>query len=309
MVAMDSGAELNYRQVLLELAADRPAGDLLFAPARPGDRQSRVSTESASLYRHLAQTTELAFVAKGEARIATPDEVFRMTGRKLLVIERGVYHAQLPAVSISGHQVIWVHLNRSSANLVDSVYSPSGAARFCYTAIELSGRTNVESIGTAIASELGGKQWAYQAAVAGLLRYLSCILVRRLPRARVSAPRLQESSLIGGDARTWSALEAALDFCDANFHLGITRTDVANAVGYSPRHLSQLTATYLGHSLSDHLRNLRIAEARRLLESSRLTIHGIADAVGYTDPAHFARAFKQATGLSPRTYRRRLGVL
>jgi len=306
---MDSRAELRYREVLLELAADRPAGDLLYAPAHDGGRVTKLRSQSVPLYRHLANAIELAFVVKGEARVATPSEVFRMTPGKLLVIERGVCHAQLPAASGPGHQVFWLHLNRTTAGLVDSVYSSATAGGFAYRLVELPGRTDVESIGAAIISELTGQQWGYHRAVAGLLRYLSCILVRRMPRARVTEPGPRESSITGGDARIWLVLEAALEFCETNFRLGVTRTDVARAVGYSPRHLSQLMSSYLGHSVSDYLQNLRIVEARRLLEKSDLSVREIAIAVGYTDPAHFTRAFKRGTGLSPRTYRRRLGAL
>lgn|GEM_PF-1024936 len=305
---MDSRSELIYRDLLLELGADRSAGDILFASAGSGSRMTAVD-ESVPLYRHLASSIEIAFANKGEVRVATTEEVFRLTPGKLLVIERGVYHAQLPDASRPTHQVFWLHLNGTTAGLVDSVYSSPAASGFSYRLIELPGRTNVENIGALIISELANKGWGHPRAIAGLLRYLSCVLIRRLPRAQVSEPSLKEAPIIGGEKRVWEVLEVALEFCDANYRSPIKRSDIAKAVGYSPRHLSQLMSTHLGHSLFDHLRNLRVVEARRLLEKSDLSIKDIAKAVGYSDPAHFTRAFKRATGLSPRTYRRRVGAV
>jgi len=304
---MLTSAQLNYREMLLQLGAERPAADLLLAPARTSGGEEKLRARLVPLYRHLAQTTELAFVVNGEARIATPSEVFRMTPGRLLIIERGVYHAQIPAVAAPGHRVLWVHLSRATAGLVDSVYTSPSIGGFSYQLTELPGRTDVENIGAAIVAELRGKQWSYQSAVASLLKYLAYVLVRRLPHSRV-ADALQRETPIApvGDERTWEILDAALRFCDSNYRSGITRSDVAEAVGYSARHLGQLMSTYLGHSLSSHLQNLRMLEARRLLERSSLPIREIATAVGYVDPAHFTRAFRQATGLSPRTYRRRL---
>jgi transcriptional regulator GlxA family with amidase domain len=143
--------------------------------------------------------------------------------------------------------------------------------------------------------------------VSGLLSYLACILIRRLHR-EVAVPSAQtEPPAISGDPRLWEVIDAALGVCEANFRNGISRADVARAVGYSPGHLGHVFSSYLGHSLSDHLRNLRIGEGRHLLETTSLSIGEIAQAVGYTDPAHFARAFQRVTGTSPTEYRRHAG--
>ncbi len=83
-------------------------------------------------------------------------------------------------------------------------------------------------------------------------------------------------------------------------------SDVAKAVGYSPSHLSYLFSTYVGRSLADHIRELRLTAARDLLENTDLTISEIARSVGYADPAHFTRAFARANDLSPKGYRERL---
>jgi transcriptional regulator GlxA family with amidase domain len=61
----------------------------------------------------------------------------------------------------------------------------------------------------------------------------------------------------------------------------------------------------LGASFSDHLRTLRMGIATSLLLHSALPVREIAQRVGYAYPWHFTRAFRQATGLSPREFRRR----
>ena len=84
---------------------------------------------------------------------------------------------------------------------------------------------------------------------------------------------------------------------------------VAEAVGYSPRYLGELVSTHLGHTLADHLLRLRIEESKRLLGGSDLSVHHVAEAVGYTDPAHFTRAFRRATGTTPKLFRRNARLL
>jgi two-component system response regulator YesN len=55
-----------------------------------------------------------------------------------------------------------------------------------------------------------------------------------------------------------------------------------------------------------YLHDLRIAQARRLLESRpSLEIKEIGESVGYPDQGSFSRVFKQAIGVSPLEYRER----
>jgi transcriptional regulator GlxA family with amidase domain len=59
-----------------------------------------------------------------------------------------------------------------------------------------------------------------------------------------------------------------------------------------------------GSPLIGYVQNLRIEEAKRLLESSRSGVDEISFDVGYENLAFFRRLFKRSTGLSPADYRR-----
>jgi transcriptional regulator GlxA family with amidase domain len=59
-----------------------------------------------------------------------------------------------------------------------------------------------------------------------------------------------------------------------------------------------------GTTLIDYLQNLRIEEAKRLLETSQTSVDNISVAVSYEDPSFFRRLFKRRTGLTPSQYRR-----
>jgi transcriptional regulator GlxA family with amidase domain len=59
-----------------------------------------------------------------------------------------------------------------------------------------------------------------------------------------------------------------------------------------------------GTTLIEYLQNLRIEEAKRLLETGPTPVEEISIAVSYDDPSFFRRLFKRRTGLSPSQYRR-----
>lgn len=74
--------------------------------------------------------------------------------------------------------------------------------------------------------------------------------------------------------------------------------------GLPARTLKRRFKAATGLTLIDFVQNLRVEEAKRLLESQRTAVDDISVQVGYEDASFFRRLFKRRTGLSPRDYRR-----
>lgn len=74
--------------------------------------------------------------------------------------------------------------------------------------------------------------------------------------------------------------------------------DVARELHVSARTLKRKLAEY-GATYSTLLDEIRLRDALRLLEGTRLPVDEIAARVGYTDRANFTRAFKRWTGVAP----------
>lgn len=82
--------------------------------------------------------------------------------------------------------------------------------------------------------------------------------------------------------------------------------DMAQALHLSDRTLKRRLQAE-GTSYQALLDQVRQRDAMRLLGDATQAIADVAEAVGYTDPANFARAFARWTGLSPRDWRHRHG--
>jgi AraC-like DNA-binding protein len=114
-----------------------------------------------------------------------------------------------------------------------------------------------------------------------------------------------------GAAATPSGLGDAWDFATAlgalvrpylaqgHPHLSL----MAEVVGISERSLQRRLAQ-IGTAYSEILQQARFAVASDLLAEPDMTIADIAFAAGYENAAHFSRAFKRLTGMTPRDYRR-----
>lgn len=71
----------------------------------------------------------------------------------------------------------------------------------------------------------------------------------------------------------------------------------------SPRTLQRRLDDW-GVSFEEMLDDYRRNQAILLLRRQELTALEIAYSLGYSDPAHFSRAFRRWTGMSPHRYRR-----
>jgi len=102
-------------------------------------------------------------------------------------------------------------------------------------------------------------------------------------------------------------VHAAQEYIEAHLGGRLTADDVARHVGVSARTLTRRFQAATGHPPTDFQTEARMFAARRLLETTTMTITEIRRTVGYHDAPAFGRAFKRACGLSPSDYRRRYG--
>lgn len=80
--------------------------------------------------------------------------------------------------------------------------------------------------------------------------------------------------------------------------------EIARAVNLSTTHLRYLFKVETGMTPAQHLKSLRMQEAKGLLETTFLSVKQIMFQVGINDKSHFARVFRRAYGLSPAEYRK-----
>ncbi len=77
----------------------------------------------------------------------------------------------------------------------------------------------------------------------------------------------------------------------------------ANALNLTPLQLSRLLQQMIGKPTKRIILERILLEARRYLQFSELSVKEISVLLGYRDPFHFSKVFKQEIGVSPYTYR------
>jgi transcriptional regulator GlxA family with amidase domain len=104
------------------------------------------------------------------------------------------------------------------------------------------------------------------------------------------------------------AIAQAQDWLHENFHRPFPLEAPARLVGMSMRNFVRRFKQATGDTPLAYLQKLRVAAAKRLLESDHRSMQEVSDAVGYQDAAFFRSLFQRHTGVSPSAYREKFGV-
>ncbi|MEV5026896.1 AraC family transcriptional regulator [Paenibacillus sp. LPE1-1-1.1] len=117
---------------------------------------------------------------------------------------------------------------------------------------------------------------------------------------------LQRSMEHGSPAQAapQTAFHMLLNDLEQHYDQELTLAKLAEASGWSERHLQRLFLQHTKQSFYRYLQNVRIQKSQELLRGSSLKISAIAEMVGYKDIHSFNALFKRCTGMTPSVYRK-----
>ncbi len=170
------------------------------------------------------------------------------------------------------------------------------------------GRSPRVRAGTPLAARLGGLLAGLRAAwerhdpaehhvIDATLR-LALGLVNRDPDAGASPDAVRAAA----DRR--EQIRPVLAYVDRHCREGITLEDVSALVHVSPSRVRHVFKDVTGVSFKEYVTQVRIAEAKRLLLGTELSVADVARSVSYTNLHQFYKVFSRSCGMSPGEYRR-----
>lgn len=86
-------------------------------------------------------------------------------------------------------------------------------------------------------------------------------------------------------------------------HTHVTLDTLAAHFNRSRSHISHLFKTKAGVSLRAYCNDLKLADARLLLQSSDLSVTEVAYEVGFEDASYFIKLFREKYGVSPKRFK------
>ena len=141
--------------------------------------------------------------------------------------------------------------------------------------------------------ELEGRRDGYHEAV---LAHLTLLLVdvSRLVADVAADLRVNDEPL----------LASVFEVIEERFAEALSLADVARAVGLSPGHLTTVVRRKTGRTVQQWITERRMAEARRLLVETDLTVEAVGARAGFRDPSYFIRTFRRGHEATPLQWRR-----
>ena len=100
-------------------------------------------------------------------------------------------------------------------------------------------------------------------------------------------------------------LEPAISFMDANFRNNPTLGEIAEVAYYAPNYFQKLFKDNFGISPFQYMLDKRLAEARRLLCTTNMSVKKVANQCGYENEFYFSRIFKKNLEISPSALRKK----
>jgi AraC family transcriptional activator of pobA len=145
----------------------------------------------------------------------------------------------------------------------------------------------------ALELELRQRRDGYQEAV---VAHLTLLLVdlSRLAADVVEDLRLRDEPLLAD----------VFDVIENRYGEHLSLKDVASALSLSPAYLTTLVKRKTGRTVQEWISERRMAQARRQLVASNLSVEEIGRSVGYADPAYFVRSFRRTHGTTPLRWRK-----
>jgi AraC-like DNA-binding protein len=109
------------------------------------------------------------------------------------------------------------------------------------------------------------------------------------------------------DVRGFSDLSrSVIRFLEDHLDKDLSLQTIADAMGYHKNYICTAFRQDTGMTLGNCLTTIRIRKAAELLSLSDMDLKQVATAVGFPNPTHFNRVFRQVTGTPPGQYRRML---
>lgn len=128
-------------------------------------------------------------------------------------------------------------------------------------------------------------------------------LMKKLELDLLSDFNLLASDLSHTSYSSFEIAELIKKYIENNYNQLIDLNSIANHFSFSPSYLTKIFVKYYNITPSRYILNYRINIAKQLLADFTLPINTVANIVGYTDPFHFSKSFKQLSGMSPTAFR------
>lgn len=102
-----------------------------------------------------------------------------------------------------------------------------------------------------------------------------------------------------------SEMKTAIAYIGENYSTA-TEKQVAETCNFSYNYFSKIFKETVGKSFKDYLMDVKLSQAEKMLLTTKMSITEIAEKTGFSSISHFIARFREAKGITPNGYRKKL---
>ncbi len=285
---MEKAEKLDYQALgILDCnkATDKPfkincCGAQAFSGAKSYDGVQEVSYPDGRADYLMLFVTSGSCIARANAdsHILTPNDMllYRPNEPQLITFERK-----------TKCNAFWIHFSGTAVeNMLKDVGLEEG------NLFHLSDIAAIEAIHIKLMIEAQARKSGWEMFALAYFQLILAMIYRALPINEQSNRAVTDERLVN-----------VLSIMDKSFNLDCDIDHYAKLCGVGRDRFMHIFKQAVGVSPKKYVIDLRIKNAQRLLEGSKLPVGEVAELCGFHDPLYFSRVFRSYTGISPLKYR------
>lgn len=247
---------------------------------------------------------EFIYIDKGQMLITAGEQQYVLQAGELAFHCPGEFHAvyacgQLPAnfivcsfTSDSEHMQWFTH----------KILALNGQAREALQLAvrEAGGNLLPEYTADAVSLQTPGLLFGAAQLIQSSLEQLLIILYRQSHAVKIQQ-RAESYLLIRNNRQLVANIKAYLE---EHIHARLTLSQIARANGYSIAQMKKLFRMETGSGIIDWFIELKMGEAKRMIQEGDMNFNQIAASLGYDNPHYFSRLFRQRNEMTMTEYSR-----
>lgn len=120
----------------------------------------------------------------------------------------------------------------------------------------------------------------------------------------INIRKVSESLHIKPESQHSYHVSNCVKYIHKNYHENISLRDLSIKYDINNAYLSRIFKKETGKNLTDYINDVRIDEAKKLIETTTLKMYEIAEQCGFSSTQRFFMVFKKTVGTSPGDYRK-----
>lgn len=148
-----------------------------------------------------------------------------------------------------------------------------------------------------------GNSAARDLGLAWVSHYFSPALASQLDSYLLAERTPTDPAYAGAPSDLPAGLHEVNSLMHNNIQEPLTADELASLIGVSRRQLERWYKEYFNSSPARYYLQIRLDQAKLMLQQSKDSVADIAMATGFSSPAHFATCYRKAFGLSPSAVR------